>query len=69
MPVAALVDALLVEADPNVAGALRWALAQGVARVVVKRPARAPALAGASPSHCVKGKSVRYDVYVARKIG
>lgn len=48
---------------------LRWALAQGVARVVVKRPARAPALAGASPSHCVNGKSVRYDVYVARKIG
>ena len=47
---------------------LRWALEQGVARVVVKRPARAASLAGARPSHCVKGKSVRYDVYVDRKI-
>ena len=47
---------------------LRWALEQGVARVVVKRPARAPSLAGARPSHCIRGKSVRYDVYVDRKI-
>jgi len=47
---------------------LRWALVQGVARVVVKRPLRAPNLAAAKPTHCVRGKSVRYDVYVARKI-
>ena len=47
---------------------LCWALEQRVARVVVKRPVRAASLAGTRPSHCVQGKSVRYDVYVDRKI-
>lgn len=56
-------------AAPGEADALlHWALEQGVARVVVKRPARAASLAGARPSHCIRGKSVRYDVYVERKI-
>ncbi|MCB1704676.1 MAG: class I SAM-dependent methyltransferase [Halioglobus sp.] len=45
---------------------LQWALLQDAARVVVKRPARAPALAAQSPSHTISGKSVRYDVYVQR---
>jgi 16S rRNA (guanine1516-N2)-methyltransferase len=48
---------------------LLWALQQGAARVVVKRPARAPQLAGREPSHCISGKAVRYDVYVQRKLG
>jgi len=57
-------------ADPRDADALLlWALGQDTARVVVKRPAKAPPLAGMAPSHCISGKSVRYDVYVQRKLG
>ncbi len=57
-------------ADPQDADALLlWALRQDTARVVVKRPAKAPQLAGMAPSHCISGKSVRYDVYVQRKLG
>ncbi|MDF1819932.1 MAG: class I SAM-dependent methyltransferase [Alcanivoracaceae bacterium] len=33
-------------------------------RVVVKRPAKAPALAGQAPNHSVAGKAVRFDVYL-----
>lgn len=43
---------------------LLWALDQSVARVVVKRPAKASVLAGSKPSHVIAGKAVRYDVYV-----
>jgi 16S rRNA (guanine1516-N2)-methyltransferase len=43
---------------------LLWALAQDVARVVVKRPSRAPYLAGLKPSHSITGKAVRFDVHV-----
>ena len=42
---------------------LAWALQQEVARVVVKRPARAPVLGGRAPSHELSGRAVRYDVY------
>jgi len=45
---------------------LLWALQQDVARVVVKRPPRAPELAGCKVSHVISGKAVRYDVYVMR---
>jgi len=45
---------------------LLWALEQDVARIVVKRPPRAPELAGRKPSHVIAGKAVRYDVYVLR---
>ena len=47
---------------------LDWALSQNVARVVVKRPAKAPQLGPKSPSHCISGKAVRFDVYVLRKL-
>jgi 16S rRNA (guanine1516-N2)-methyltransferase len=47
---------------------LLWALEQETARVVVKRPVRASNLAMQQPSHCIRGKSVRYDVYVHRKL-
>ena len=47
---------------------LRWALAQDVARVVVKRPARASCLGGIDPSHSIDGKAVRFDVHVLRAI-
>lgn len=47
---------------------LHWALEQDVARVAVKRPVKAPELAGLQPSHSIRGKAVRYDVYVRRKL-
>jgi 16S rRNA (guanine1516-N2)-methyltransferase len=47
---------------------LQWALQQDTARVVVKRPSKAPFLAQEKPSHCISGRSVRYDVYVQHKL-
>lgn len=47
---------------------LSWALQQDVARIVVKRPLRAPDLGAISPSHRIAGKTVRFDVYVRRKL-
>lgn len=47
---------------------LQWALAQDVARIVVKRPAKAAELDSMQPSHCIRGKAVRYDVYVRRAL-
>ena len=42
------------------------ALAAGPRRVVVKRPVKAPVLAGVRPTHSVAGKAVRFDVIVRR---
>jgi 16S rRNA (guanine1516-N2)-methyltransferase len=47
---------------------LHWALAQNVARVVVKRPLRAEPLGGTGPSHSLSGKAVRFDVYSRRRL-
>jgi 16S rRNA (guanine1516-N2)-methyltransferase len=47
---------------------LSWALQQDAARVVVKRPVKAASLGAMEPSHCIRGKSVRYDVYVHRRL-
>lgn len=47
---------------------LYWAMQQDVARVVVKRPPRAPSLGGQKPSHQLAGKAVRFDVYVRRAL-
>lgn len=47
---------------------LEWALSRGAARVVVKRPLKAVHLGGSTPSHCIRGKAVRYDVYVCRNL-
>lgn len=46
------------------------ALARSVARyrVVVKRPRKAPDLAGVVPSHRIEGKSSRFDVYARQKL-
>ncbi|MFT7517087.1 MAG: 16S rRNA (guanine1516-N2)-methyltransferase [Myxococcota bacterium] len=41
------------------------ALAFGAARVVVKRPAHSEPLS-AAPSHAIKGKTTRFDVYMAQ---
>lgn len=40
------------------------ALAARPRKVVVKRPIKAPVLAGVRPSHSISGKAVRYDVIV-----
>ena len=66
----ALFQALLeADASPQAADQLlRWALLQDVARVVVKRPVRAPFLGELEPSHTVSGKAVRFDVYVKRAL-
>lgn len=48
----------------DAAALLAWALQAAVARVVVKRPLKSPPLAGRGPSHAIRGKAVRYDVYV-----
>ena len=40
------------------------ALAARPRKIVVKRPIKAPALAGVRPSHSISGKAVRYDVIV-----
>ena len=50
------------EASPQLLDA---ALAAARHRVVVKRPARAPALAEREPSYVLPGKTVRFDVYLA----
>jgi 16S rRNA (guanine1516-N2)-methyltransferase len=46
----------------------QWALSQDVARVVIKRPRKAPALGQAPVSHVISGKAVRYDVYVRHSL-
>jgi 16S rRNA (guanine1516-N2)-methyltransferase len=60
---------MLLEGEPEDGDdLLGWALSQSVARVVVKRPARAQALGGIEPSHAIQGKAVRYDVHVRRSL-
>lgn len=62
-------DLLHSESEVTDADALlQWALRQDVARVIVKRPARAAPLSPHSPSHSINGKAVRYDVYALRKL-
>ncbi len=60
-------DDTLLEAEG--AALLNWALQQAVARVVVKRPPRAPLLGGRQPSHQLRSKALRFDVYVLRGLG
>lgn len=43
---------------------LRAALALAIRKVVVKRPLKGPFLADRLPSYTLKGKAVRFDVYV-----
>jgi len=54
--------------DPDADQLLQAALLIDCARVVVKRPIKAPILANVKPSHQILGKSIRYDVYVKRKL-
>lgn len=43
---------------------LQAALLVGAAKVIVKRPAKGPFLAGKKPSYSISGKAVRYDILV-----
>ncbi|MGD9948365.1 MAG: class I SAM-dependent methyltransferase [Desulfobulbus sp.] len=43
---------------------LQAALLVGAKKVVVKRPLKGPHLAGKVPSYSLKGKAVRFDIYV-----
>ncbi|KAA1192807.1 hypothetical protein F0M18_09135 [Pseudohalioglobus sediminis] len=65
----ALFQYLLHDSSGDGEATLHWALQQQVARVVVKRPARAEALAGVAPSHSIEGRAVRYDVHVLAALG
>jgi len=57
------------KAEQDAGELLDWALGQNVARVVVKRPLKGASLSSTcSPSHSIRGKSVRYDVYARRKL-
>lgn len=58
----------LVGADTDADDLLAPALAVARYRVVVKRPRKAPDLAGRPPSHRVEGKSSRFDVYALQKL-
>jgi len=56
-------------AEDDTEALLQWALGQDVARVVVKRPPRAPTVGAQPVSHSLGGKAVRFDVYVRRALG
>lgn len=58
----------LVGADADADELLAPALAKARYRVVVKRPRKAPDLAGRAPGHRVEGKSSRFDVYALHKL-
>jgi 16S rRNA (guanine1516-N2)-methyltransferase len=53
----------LVGDDMDAPALLEAALALASHRVVVKRPRKAPRIAGAKPSYALDGKSSRYDIY------
>lgn len=60
-------DALQVlhrECNDDASALFAWALAQPAGRVVVKRPLKGASLAGCKPSHTLRGKAIRFDVYV-----
>jgi 16S rRNA (guanine1516-N2)-methyltransferase len=65
----ALFQLLLAGREDDAEALLAWCLQQEVARVVVKRPLKAPGLAGGRPSHAIRGKTVRYDVYARYALG
>ncbi|UTA46675.1 class I SAM-dependent methyltransferase [Simiduia sp. 21SJ11W-1] len=58
----------LVGEDDDQATLLDLALAQAEYRVVVKRPRKAPALAGREPTLSLAGKSSRFDIYPLKKM-
>ena len=59
----------LVGGDQDSAELLDAALQHDPARVVVKRPRKAPIIEGPQPSYALEGKSGRFDIYARRKLG
>ncbi len=53
----------LVGADDDAPALLAAALALASHRVVVKRPRKAPSIAGQQPGYALEGKSSRFDIY------
>jgi 16S rRNA (guanine1516-N2)-methyltransferase len=53
----------------DAAALLEAARAAARLRVVVKRPAKAPALAGSAPDYALPGKAIRFDVYAGTSPG
>lgn len=54
--------------DEDAPALLAVALALASHRVVVKRPRKAPPVAGPAPGHVLEGKSSRYDIYARRAL-
>jgi 16S rRNA (guanine1516-N2)-methyltransferase len=53
----------LVGGDDDAPDLLKAALALATHRVVVKRPRKAPSVAGKEPGYTLEGKSSRFDIY------
>ena len=58
----------LVGDDDDAPQLLQAALALATHRVVVKRPRKAPCIAGATPSYVLEGKSSRFDIYARKSL-
>lgn len=58
----------LVGGDDDAPQLLAAALALASHRVVVKRPRKAPAIAGVAPSYSLDAKSSRYDIYAKKSL-
>jgi 16S rRNA (guanine1516-N2)-methyltransferase len=58
----------LVGDDQDAPALLEAALALASHRVVVKRPRKAPIIAGAKPGYALEGKSSRYDIYPKKRL-
>ncbi|MGQ7261335.1 class I SAM-dependent methyltransferase [Vreelandella sp. V005] len=54
--------------DDDAPRLLEAALDVATHRVVVKRPIKAPPIAGPAPQHTLEGKTSRYDMYVHRSL-
>ena len=54
--------------DNDAPALLDAALALATHRVVVKRPRKAPAIAGKPPSYTLEGKSSRFDIYTMKSL-
>jgi 16S rRNA (guanine1516-N2)-methyltransferase len=60
---------LLGHANDEPEQLLRAALVIGAKKVVVKRPLKGPLLLGLPPSYALRGKAIRFDVYVGKVKG
>lgn len=58
----------LAGSDEDAPELLAAALALASHRVVVKRPRKAPAIAGPAPAHVLEGSSSRFDIYALKSL-